>query len=113
VTVDAASIFTSATSGVPASLSNGLNPAFAGQVLGAFTGGGNILLLDNDPLTGIGIEMPDETVAFTPTSDPVAFNYDNFSVTLTITASGTPLIVDDAGCVFNFPGAPVNAAQAP
>jgi len=113
VTVDAATIFTGATSGVPALLTNNLNPIYAGQVLGAFTGGGNSLVLDSNAATGIGVEMPVATTAFLPTSNPVSFNYDNFSVTLTITASGTPLIVDDAGCSFNFPGTAVNINQAP
>jgi hypothetical protein len=37
----------------------------------------------------------------------VAFDYETFSLTLTIQASGTPLIVDDAGCIFDLPGDPV------
>jgi hypothetical protein len=108
VTVDAASIFTSAT-GTPSQLQNDLNPAFAGQVLGAFTGGGTVLTLDSDAGTGIGVELPVATTAFTPSAPAggtASFDYDTFSLTLTIVASGTPLIVDDAGCVFDDPGTP-------
>jgi hypothetical protein len=113
VTIDAASIFTSATSANPALLQNDLNPIYAGQILGAFTGGGNVILLDSDATSvpGIGIELPVVTTAVTPISDPVSFDYDNFSLTLTIQASGTPLLVDDAGCDFNFPGSPVSIPQ--
>ena len=42
VFIDAASILTSVATGVPSQLQNDLNPAFAGMLLGAFTGGGNI-----------------------------------------------------------------------
>jgi len=114
VTVDAATIFTSVTSGTPAQLTNGLNPAFAGQVLGFFTGGSNNLVLDGNPGTGPGVEILPATTPVVPASPgPTLFDYDTFSLTLTITASGTPLIVDDAGCVFNFPGTAVSIANAP
>ena len=108
VSVDAASIFTSVSTGDPAQLQNDLNPMFAGQLLGAFTAGTNDLVLDSDDSTGIGEELPVVTTAVTPTSTPnVALDYDNFQLTLTIVASGTPLIVDDAGCDFNEPGTAV------
>ena len=109
VTVDAASIFTSVATGVPSQLQNDLNPAFAGRFLGEFTGGTNVLVLDSDPDTGLGVELPIVDTAVTPTSSPnVGFNYDTFSLTLTITADGTPLIVDDAGCIFDLPGTPAS-----
>ncbi|MGB5810230.1 MAG: hypothetical protein WBG86_06850, partial [Polyangiales bacterium] len=113
VAVDAASLFASVSSGLPAQLQNDLNPAIAGDILGAFTGGGNILLLDNDPASvpsnvNNGIEIPTVVTAVVPTSSPsVAFNYDTFSLLLTIQASGTPLLVDDAGCIFDQTGADV------
>ena len=107
VSVDAASIFTSVGTGVPAQLQNNLNPAFAGQLLGAFTLGGNTLTLDSNAGTGLGVEIPTVATAVTPTSSPsVEFDYDTFSLTLTIQASGTPLVVDDAGCIFDQPGNP-------
>ena len=94
--------------GIPAQLQNDLNPTFAGELLGAFTLGGNDLVLDSNAATGIGEELPVVTTPVTPTSSPnVALNYENFSLTLTIVASGTPLIVDDAGCDFNQPGTAV------
>jgi hypothetical protein len=108
VTVDDATIFASVTTGTPGSLENGLNPALAGRLLGEFTLGGNVLLLDNDASTGLGVEIPTAVTAVAPTSSPdVAFDYETFSLTLTIQASGTPLIVDDAGCIFDLPGDPV------
>lgn len=97
----------------PALLQNDLNPIYAGQILGAFTGGGNQLTRDSNAATGIGVELPITTTAVTPISDPVLFDYDNFWLTLTIQASGTPLVVDDAGCDFNFPNTPVSIPQNP
>ncbi len=110
VTVDAADIFTDVTSGNPSTLTNSLNPEFAGQVLGAFTGGSNILLLDNDAATGIGVEIPDVTTAVVPTSTPsvnIGFGGD-FALVLTITASGTALNVDSSSCIFDTLGGGTN-----
>jgi hypothetical protein len=108
VTVDDATIFTSVATGTPGSLENALNSAFAGRLLGEFTLGGNVLLLDSDESTGLGAEIPTAVTAVVPSSSPdVAFDYETFSLTLTIQASGTPLIVDDAGCIFDLPGDPV------
>ena len=112
VSVDAASLFANVTSGSPAQLQNDLNPAVAGDILGLFTGGGNVLLLDSDPSSvpgnlNNGVEIPTVTTPVTPTSSPaIGFNYETFSLVLTIQASGTPLIVDDAGCIFDEPGGP-------
>jgi hypothetical protein len=117
VSVDAASLFASVTTGIPTRLENNLNPAVAGDILGAFTAGGNILLLDSDPLSvpsnvNNGVEIPIAVTGVVPTSaGTVDFNYDTFSVLLTIQASGTPLLVNDAGCTFDNPapntGAPI------
>jgi hypothetical protein len=113
VSVDTASLFASITTGNPAQIQNDLNPAVEGDILGLFTGGGNVLLLDNDPLSvpsnaNNGVEIPTAVTAVVPTSFPtVDINYDTFSLLLTIQSSGTPLLVDDAGCVFDNPGAPI------
>jgi hypothetical protein len=93
VTVDAASLFASITTGTPGQLQNDLNPAIAGDLLGAFTGGGNTLLLDNNPASvpsnvNNGVEIPTVVTAVTPTSSrTVDINYDSFSLTLTVGAS--------------------------
>jgi hypothetical protein len=107
VTVDAATIFASVAGGSPSQLQNDLNPALAGQPLGAFTGGTNTVILDNDATTGAGVEIPTVTTVVTPTvpaGGSVTFDYDTFSLTLTIVATGAPLTVDDAGCVFDVNG---------
>jgi hypothetical protein len=52
-----------------------------------------------------GDEIPTAVTAVTPTSaGSVDINYDTFSLLLTIQSSGTPLLVDDAGCTFTPPG---------
>ncbi|MEM8608461.1 MAG: hypothetical protein AAGF92_15235 [Myxococcota bacterium] len=105
VTVDGAQVFSEVTSGIPSELSNNLDPAVAGQLLGVFTGGGNTLLLDEEILPAI--------TAVTPTSAPnVDVNFSgNFLLQLTITSSGTALNVDSASCTFDNPapntGAPI------
>jgi hypothetical protein len=107
VTVDAFDLLISVTGGSPSQISNSLDPAFAGQPLGAFTNGTSTLILDNDAATGIGVEVPTVVTAVTPTvpaGGSVTFDYDNFSLTLTIVATGAPLTVDDAGCFFDVNG---------
>ena len=105
VSVDAATIFTAVATGTPGQLENDLNDDFAGELLGVFTMGGTVLQLDSDADTGAGIELPVATTAVTPTSSPtIDFNYDTFSLTLTIVASDAPLDVDDAGCTWDTQG---------
>jgi hypothetical protein len=107
VTVDAFTLFISVAGGTPSPISNSLDPAFAGLPLGAFTGGTDTLILDNDGATGAGVEVPTVVTPVTPTvpaGGNVTFNYQTFSLTLTIVATGAPLTVDDAGCAFDVNG---------
>jgi hypothetical protein len=107
VTVDAFTLFIDVDGGSPSPLSNSLDPAFAGEPLGAFTNGTDTLILDNDATTGIGIEVPTQVTAVAPTvpaGGSVTFDYQTFSLTLTIVATGAPLTVDDAGCAFDVNG---------
>ncbi len=94
------------TSGIPSTLVNALDPAFANTVLGAFTGGSNVLLLDNDPATGLGVEIPTVVTAVTPTSSPsVNFNFSgDFLLELIVNASGTSLNVSGGACLYDAPG---------
>jgi hypothetical protein len=111
VTVDATSLFASVVGGAPSQLQNDLNPALAGQLLGAFTDGADTLILNNDAADGAGVEIPTVMTAVTttvPAGGNVTFDYDTFSLTLTNIASGAPLTVDDADCVFDLPGPGIN-----
>ncbi|MGB5809627.1 MAG: hypothetical protein WBG86_03800, partial [Polyangiales bacterium] len=105
VTVDSADIISSITSGVPAEVTNSLDPTVAGELLGFFTGGTNTLVLDDEILPAV--------TAVTATSSPnVDVNFTgNFLIGLTIQASGTALNVDSSSCNFDNPapntGAPI------
>jgi len=114
VSVDAATIFTAVATGTPGQLENSLNPEFAGMLLGFFTGGGTVLQLDSDADTGLGVELPVAITPVTPTSSPtIDFNYDTFSLALTIVASGAPLTVNDAGCTWDTQGDPITLPVVP
>ncbi|MEM9729566.1 MAG: hypothetical protein AAF997_13335 [Myxococcota bacterium] len=105
VTVDSADIISNITSGSPNEVTNSLDPAVAGELLGFFTGGTNTLDLDEEILTSI--------TPVTATSFPnVDVNFSgNFLIGLTITASGDSLNVDSSSCTFDNPapstGAPI------
>jgi len=100
VTVDGAEFFTSITSATPAQVSNIMDPAETGQLLGNYTGGSNVLDLTD-------YMLPADT-AIVATSNPVSINFaGNFLIELTIQASGTALNVDAASCTFDQQGAAV------
>ncbi|MEM9729567.1 MAG: hypothetical protein AAF997_13340, partial [Myxococcota bacterium] len=106
VTVDSADLITSVSSGTPSELTNSLDPAVAGELLGFFTGGGLVLLLDDEIL-------PEVTPVVPSSSPTVDVNFSgNFLIGLTITASGTALNVDSSSCTFDNPapntGAPIS-----
>jgi hypothetical protein len=97
LTLDAVNIVIGSTpAGTPATLVNSLDPALAGSILFAFTGGSVVLDLD--------AEILDATTAFAPAvGSSVDFNLVDFQMQLTLL--GQVLVtVDKSMCTFDNPG---------
>lgn len=92
--------------GTPATLVNHLDPALAGQFLGAFTGGMRPLDLDD--------EILDETSNFVPApGSDVKFTLADWEMQITLVASGSTWTMSKSSCTFDNPGTVLEPGAPP